>query len=71
MHKNEAQTCKTCRKGIILTKPTKPIKQTQQTINKTIFIFSYLIINTRSKKTRARNLKYLENKGKPISFLED
>ena len=37
MHENEAQTCKTCRIGIILRKPTKPIKQSQQNHNKTIF----------------------------------
>ena len=37
MHKNEEQTCKTCRISTILTKPTKPINQTQQNINKTIF----------------------------------
>ena len=37
MHENEAQTCKTCSIGIMLTKPTKPIKQSQQNNNKTIF----------------------------------
>ena len=37
MHKNEEQTCKTCRISIILTKPTKPIYQIHQNINKIIF----------------------------------
>ena len=66
MHKNEEQTCKTCRISII---PTKPIYHTHQNINKSIF--PYLNIYTKSKKTRARNLKYIENKRNPIPFLED
>ena len=37
MHKNEEKTCETCRISIILTKPTKPINETHQNINKTIF----------------------------------
>ena len=60
---------KTCRISIIPTKPTKLIYQTHQNINKTIF--PYHNLNTKSKKTRARNLKYIENKWKPIPFLED
>ena len=73
MHKNEKQTCKTCIIGIILIKPTKPIHQTQENINKPYsnIIFSNLNKNTKSKKTRARNMKYFENKRKPISFLEN
>ena len=73
MHENEVQTCKTCRIGIILTKPTKPIHQTQENINKPYskIIFSNLNKNTKSKKTRARNMKYFENKRKPIPFLEN
>ena len=66
MHKNEEQTCKTGRISII---PTKSIYHTHQNINK--IIFPYLNIYTKSKKTRARNLKYIENKRKPIPFLED
>ena len=71
--KNEAQTCKTCRINIILTKPTKTLNQTQQNTTKqySITIFPYRHIYTKSKKTRARNLKYFENKRKPIPFLED
>ena len=34
-------------------------------------IFSNLNINTKSKKSRARNMKYFEKKRKPIPFLED
>ena len=73
MHKNEKQTCKTCIIGIILQKPTKPIHQTQENINKPYsnIIFSNLNKNTKSKKTRARNMKYFENKRKPIPFLEN
>ena len=73
MHKNEKQTCKTCIIGIILIKPTKPIHQTQENINKPYsnIIFSNLNKNTKSKKTRARNMKYFENKRKPIPFLEN
>ena len=73
MHKNKKQTWKTCIIGIILPKPTKPIHQTQQNINKPYsnIIFSYLNKNTKSKKFRARNMKYFENKRKPIPFLED
>ena len=73
MHKNEKQTCKTCIVGIILTKLTKPIHQTQQNINKPYsnIIFSNFNKNTKSKKTRARNMKYFENKRKLIPFLED
>ena len=73
MQKNEAQTCKPCRISIILTKPTKPINQTHQNINKTIFN-NHISISQhihKIKKTRARNLKYFENKRKPIHFLED
>ena len=54
MHKNEEQTHKICRTSII-TKPTKPYSTT---------IFPYLNIYTKSKKTRVRNLKYIENKRK-------
>ena len=54
MHKNEEQTRKICRTSII-TKPTKPYSTT---------IFPYLNIYTKSKKTRVRNLKYIENKRK-------
>ena len=73
MHKNEKQTCKTYIISIILTKPTKPIHQTQQNINKPYsnIIFSNLNKNTKSKKSRARNIKYFENKRKPVPFLED
>ena len=49
MHKNDAQTCKTCRIGIILTKPTKPINQTQQNINKTIFNHRIFITHHKHK----------------------
>ena len=34
-------------------------------------IFSNLNINTKSKKSRARNMKYFMNKRKLIPFLED
>ena len=73
MHKNEKQTCKTYIISTILTKPTKPIHQTQQNINKPYsnIIFSNLNKNTKSKKSRARNIKYFENKRKPVPFLED
>ena len=73
MHKNEKQTCKTCIIGIILQKPTKPIHQTQQNINKPYSnnIISNLNKNTKSKKSRARNMKYFENKRQSIPFLED
>ena len=73
MHKNEKQTSKTCIIGIILTKPTKLIHLTQQNINKPYcnIIFSNLNKNTKSKKSRVRNMKYFENKRKPIPFLED
>ena len=76
MHKNEKQTWKTFIIGIILTKltkPTKPIHQTQQNINKPYsnIIFSNLNKNTKSKKSRARNMKYFENKRIIIHFLED
>ena len=54
MHKNEEQTRKICRTSII-TKPTKPYSTT---------IFPYLNIYTKSKKTRVKNLKYIENKRK-------
>ena len=73
MHKNKKQTWKTCILGIILPKPTKLIHQTQQNINKPYsnIIFSNLNKNTKSKKSRARNMKYFEKKRKPIPFLED
>ena len=37
MHKNEEQTCETCKISIILTKPTKPIYHTHQNIKGSIF----------------------------------
>ena len=70
---NKKQTWKTCIIGIILPKPTKPIHQTQQNIDKPYsnIIFSNLNKNTKSKKSRARNMKYFENKRKHIPFLKD
>ena len=37
MHKNEEQTCETCRISIILTKPRKPIYHTHENIKGSIF----------------------------------
>ena len=70
MHKNEEQTCKTCRISII---PTKLIYQTPKISTKpySTTIFPYLNIYTKSKKTRVRILKYIENKRKLIPILED
>ena len=51
----------------------KLIHQTQQNINKPYsnIIFSNLNRNTKSKKSKARNMKHFENQRKPIHFLED
>ena len=70
---NKKQTWKTCIIGITIPKPTKLIHQTQQNIDKPYsnIIFSNLNKNTKSKKSRARNMKYFENKRKPIPFLKD
>ena len=64
---------KTCIVGIILPKPIKTIQQIQQNIHKP-YSTSYFQIsnkNIKSKKSRARNMKYSEKKRKLIPFLED
>ena len=73
-HKNKKQTWKTCILGVILPKPTKPIHQTQQNINK---LYSNIIFSNLNKTQNPRNqgletwntLK--KKKRKPIPFLED
>ena len=57
---------KTCIVGIILPKPIKLKHQTQQNIHK-----PNPNKNTKSKKLRARNMKYFEKKKEPIHILED
>ena len=70
--KNEKQTWKTCIVGIILPRPTKLIHQTQQNFHKP-YSTSYFqnLTKRQSKKSRARNRKYIEKMTKPIPFLED
>ena len=70
MLKNDEQTCKHVEQTLYQQNPCiKLIKTSTKPYSTTIF--PYLNIYTKSKKTRTRNLKYIENNRKLIPFLED
>ena len=64
---------KTCKTSIILSKSTKPIKQTRQKKLPKPYsniIYSNLNKNSKIKKSKAITMKYFEKNRKLIPFLE-